>query len=183
MFLSYPNLACFKKIILTLFWKRNICACYCSDHHTKNMSCPISPMGSPLLRSRSPQQFNGRMSPSSISSPIATSGSSTPLTGGNGALPLNHSLQLAYVHEGYVNVKPPGNFHMNGNNGSTCLDIKHDLFRGSQPVSPIFRDIVPSETDSGNPHFGRSAVGDHKKINTSLNIIPESSSLRHVNGI
>lgn len=154
-----------------------------SDHHLKNMSCPISPMGSPLLRSRSPQQFNGRMSPSPISSPMATSGSSTPLTGGNGALPLNHSMQLAYVHEGYVNVKPPGNFHMIGNNGSTCLDIKHDLFRGTQPVSPIFRDIVPSETDSGNLHFGRSAVGDHKKLNTSLNIIPESSSLHHVNGI
>ncbi|KAF3448581.1 hypothetical protein FNV43_RR09294 [Rhamnella rubrinervis] len=54
------------------------------DVHTpRNISCPVSPIGSPLIHSRSPQHMSGRMSPSPISSPLASSGSSTPLTGGS----------------------------------------------------------------------------------------------------
>ncbi|XP_058076080.1 mitogen-activated protein kinase kinase kinase YODA-like [Magnolia sinica] len=41
-------------------------------------TCPVSPIGSPLLHPRSPQHMNGRMSTSPISSPRTTSGSSTP---------------------------------------------------------------------------------------------------------
>ncbi|CAN1180658.1 Mitogen-activated protein kinase kinase kinase YODA [Linum perenne] len=61
---------------------------YASDIHIprNNISCPVSPIGSPLLHSRSPHHLNGRTSPSPISSPRTTSGSSTPLTG---AIPFN----------------------------------------------------------------------------------------------
>ncbi|KAM0846194.1 hypothetical protein ACQ4PT_055836 [Festuca glaucescens] len=67
-----------------------------------NISCPVSPCGSPLLRSRSPQHQNGRMSPSPISSPRTTSGASTPVTGGSGAIPFNHNRQSAYSNEGFT---------------------------------------------------------------------------------
>ncbi|EPS60184.1 hypothetical protein M569_14620, partial [Genlisea aurea] len=48
---------------------------------SRNISCPVSPVGSPLLHPRSP---------SPISSPQTTSGSSTPLTGCVGAIPSRH---------------------------------------------------------------------------------------------
>ncbi|GER51021.1 serine/threonine protein kinase, partial [Striga asiatica] len=43
---------------------------------SRNISCPVSPIGSPLLRPRSPRNLNGMMSPSPISSPRTTSGTS-----------------------------------------------------------------------------------------------------------
>ncbi|XWS48458.1 hypothetical protein CRYUN_Cryun13aG0079100 [Craigia yunnanensis] len=52
----------------------------------RNVSRPVSPIGSPLLHSRSPQHLNGRMYHSPISSPRTTSYLSTPLTGGSGAI-------------------------------------------------------------------------------------------------
>lgn len=63
-----------------------------SDAHSpRNLSSPVSPIGSPLLYPRSPQHMSGRVSPSPISSPLTASGSSTPLTGGgNGAIPFHH---------------------------------------------------------------------------------------------
>ncbi|KAL0329819.1 UNVERIFIED_CONTAM: Mitogen-activated protein kinase kinase kinase YODA [Sesamum radiatum] len=72
-------------------------------HMARNISCPVSPMGSPLSRSRSPQQMNGRLSPSPISSPRATSGASTPPSGGNiGTLPHYHPMTTTYLHEGMI---------------------------------------------------------------------------------
>ncbi|KAF6162224.1 hypothetical protein GIB67_008353 [Kingdonia uniflora] len=51
-----------------------------SDTHTSwNISCPVSPMGSPPQHPKSPHYIN-RRSPSPISSPCIRSGSSTPLT-------------------------------------------------------------------------------------------------------
>ncbi|CAA0834360.1 Mitogen-activated protein kinase kinase kinase YODA [Striga hermonthica] len=43
---------------------------------SRNISCPVSPIGSPLLRPRSPRQPNGMVSPSPISSPRTTSSTS-----------------------------------------------------------------------------------------------------------
>lgn len=66
----------------------------------RNISCPVSPIGSPLLHSRSPQHLNGRMSPSPISSPRTTSGASTPPTNGGGhKIPFHHVNQSVYLHE------------------------------------------------------------------------------------
>ncbi|KAK4389268.1 Mitogen-activated protein kinase kinase kinase YODA [Sesamum angolense] len=74
-------------------------------HMARNISCPVSPMGSPLSRSRSPQQMNGRLSPSPISSPRATSGASTPPSGGNiGTLPHYHPMTTTYLHEGMTHL-------------------------------------------------------------------------------
>ncbi|KAI5420858.1 hypothetical protein KIW84_044623 [Lathyrus oleraceus] len=56
---------------------------------------------SPLLRSRSPHQRSGRLSPSPISSPRTASVASTPLaSGGSGAIPFsNHLKQSVYFQE------------------------------------------------------------------------------------
>ncbi|KAF5805515.1 putative mitogen-activated protein kinase kinase kinase STE-STE11 family [Helianthus annuus] len=53
----------------------------------RNVSCPVSPIGSPLLHSR--------MSPSPISSPRSASGTSTPPTN----IPFHHVNQSVYLHE------------------------------------------------------------------------------------
>ncbi|MFS8001252.1 putative mitogen-activated protein kinase kinase kinase STE-STE11 family [Helianthus anomalus] len=66
----------------------------------RNISCPVSPIGSPLVHSRSPQHLNGRMSPSPICSPRTTSGTSTPLTNINGSkIQFHHVNQSVYLHE------------------------------------------------------------------------------------
>ena len=76
-------------------------------HIPRNISCPVSPIGSPLLRPRSPQHMNGRMSPSPISSPRTASGASTPLNGGSGAIPFSN--HLVYIQEGLGNLPKSSN--------------------------------------------------------------------------
>ncbi|KAE8729948.1 Mitogen-activated protein kinase kinase kinase YODA [Hibiscus syriacus] len=121
----------------------------------RNVSCPVSPIGSPLIHSRSPQHLNGRMSPSPISSPRTTSGSSTPLTGGIGAIPFGHLKQSSYLQEGFGSMPKPSNGLFVS--GSFHHDNNPDIFRGLQAGSHIFSELVPSETDSGT---GRLVHGE-----------------------
>ncbi|XP_043696693.1 mitogen-activated protein kinase kinase kinase YODA-like [Telopea speciosissima] len=174
-----------------------------SDNMLRNISCPVSPIGSPLLHSRSPQHVNGRLSPSPISSPRTTSGSSTPLTGGNGAIPFHHLKQSAYLHEGFGSVpRSPNGLYVNG---STYHDPRPDLSRGMQPGSHVFRELMSSENDSLRKQFGRRAHGDSRELydgqsvladrvsqqllrdlmksNPSLDLGPGSPMLHHTNGI
>lgn len=125
-------------------------------HIPRNVSCPVSPIGSPLLHSRSPPHLNGRMSPSPISSPRATSGSSTPLTGGTGAIPFHHLNQSMYLQEGYGSVpKSPQSPYMNG---PSYWDP--DFFRGMQSGSHGFRELASSENDALAKQFGRPGFGE-----------------------
>ncbi|XP_042516149.1 mitogen-activated protein kinase kinase kinase YODA [Macadamia integrifolia] len=175
-----------------------------SDNMLRNISCPVSPIGSPLLHSRSPQHVNGRMSPSPISSPRTPSGSSTPHTGGNGAIPFHHLKQSAYLHEGFGSMpRSPNSLYVNG---STYHDPRPDLFRGMQPGSHVFRELMSSENDALGKQFGRPAVHgdsrelydgqsvladrvsqqllrDHVKSNPSLDLSPGSLMLRRHNGV
>nr|XP_010918582.1 mitogen-activated protein kinase kinase kinase YODA isoform X2 [Elaeis guineensis] len=129
-----------------------------SDIHMGNISCPVSPIGSPLLNSRSPQHINGRMSPSPISSPRTTSGSSTPLTGCNG-VPFNHPKQSAYLHEGFIGMsRSPNDLYPIG---TTYHDSKLDLFIGMQQGSPVLRERMASEADIFSSQFGRTGPGNH----------------------
>lgn len=156
----------------------------------KNISCPVSPIG------RSPQHRNGRMSPSPISSPRTTSGSSTPLTGGNGAISFHHLRHPGYLHDGFMSMpRSPNGLY----NGSTYHDSKPDLFRGMQPGSHF---MLSSDNDVLGKPFGRSAHGelydgqsvladrvsqqllrDHVKSNPSLDLSPGSPMLGRTNGI
>ncbi|XP_068645682.1 mitogen-activated protein kinase kinase kinase YODA-like isoform X2 [Aristolochia californica] len=163
----------------------------------RNISCPVSPIGSPLFQSRSTQQINGRTSPSPISSPRTTSGSSTPLTGGNGALPFHHLKQSVYLHEGYSSMpRSPNSPYANG---SSYHEPNPDIFR---PHSHAFRELMAAENDILGKHFGRSTHGelydgqsvladrvsqqllrDHVKSNPSLDLSPSSPSLCRASGI
>lgn len=90
----------------------------------RNISCPVSPMGSPLSHSRSPQHSNGRLSPSPISSPRATSGASTPGGGNIGTLPQCHPMTTNYLLEAM------GMGAVSQSRGNSCQERKHDMFRG-----------------------------------------------------
>ncbi|KAK8479473.1 hypothetical protein V6N13_046596 [Hibiscus sabdariffa] len=154
-------------------------------------SSRVSPIGSPLLHSRSPQHLNGRMSPSPISSPRITSGSSTPLTGGTGAIPFGYLKQSANLQEGLGSMpKPPNGLYVSG---SSYNDTNSDIFRGLQLGSNIVSEPVPSENDAlgigrsvhGEPYNGQSVLAgrvsrqllkDHAMMSPSLNLSPSSPS-------
>ncbi|ONK63990.1 uncharacterized protein A4U43_C07F20980 [Asparagus officinalis] len=122
-----------------------------SDGRAWNLSCPVSPIGSPLLGSRSPQHIDGRLSPSPISSPRTTSGASTPLAGGNGAIPYNQPKHMAYIHEGSTSVLRSSNNQ--SNTSSTYHDPSLTLLRQMQQDSLTFGKLVSSDV----PHiqYGR----------------------------
>ena len=151
----------------------------CSDIHIRsNISCPVSPCGSPLLRSRSPQHQHGRMSPSPISSPRTTSGASTPLTGGSGAVPLNHVRQPAYRNEGFTVTSRGFDDHI----PSRPVDPVHGRFIRVQQFSAGHQERVVSEADILSSQFGKmrhampsehssqQCFGDHVKLKPSLDL-------------
>ncbi|XP_009627909.1 mitogen-activated protein kinase kinase kinase YODA-like isoform X2 [Nicotiana tomentosiformis] len=126
---------------------------HCRDIHIpKNISCPVSPIGSPLLHPRSPQNLNGRMSPSPISSPLNTSGSSTPISGGNGAIPFRHINQSVYLQEART---VPSSPYMNG---PSYWDP--DALRATPLGSRAFQELASFEDDAPGKQFGRPATGE-----------------------
>ncbi|XP_059640260.1 mitogen-activated protein kinase kinase kinase YODA [Cornus florida] len=174
-------------------------------HMPRNVSCPVSPIGSPLLHSRSPQHISGWMSPSPISSPRTTSGTSTPLTGGSGAIPFHQSKQPnTYFHEGMGTMpRSPNSLYPSG--GTSHQDPNPDLFRGIPQASHVFRGMHSSENGFLANQFGRPVHGDlrelydgqtvladrvsqqllrdHVKLNPSLDLNPDSSMLSRANVI
>ncbi|XP_027368042.1 mitogen-activated protein kinase kinase kinase YODA-like [Abrus precatorius] len=170
-------------------------------HIPRNISCPVSPIGSPLLKSRSPQHRSGKMSPSPISSPRTASGASTPLAGGSGAIPFsNHLKQAIYLQEGFGSMlKSSNGVYVNG---PAHHDSNVDIFRGMQLGSHISSELISSENDVlvkqfARPHLaerydfqsvladrvGRQLLGEHVKINPSLDPSPNSSLLSRANGL
>lgn len=117
---------------------------------SRNISCPVSPVGSPLLHPRSPQHLSGRMSPSPISSPRTTSGSSTPLTGGIGSVPF-HNQQPMSSQDGYGNLhlRPPSHSYWDP-----------DILRGAQSGSHAFRELTSYDNDALGKQFVRTANGE-----------------------
>ncbi|KZV41036.1 mitogen-activated protein kinase kinase kinase YODA-like [Dorcoceras hygrometricum] len=117
-----------------------------SDSYSpRNISCPVSPVGSPLLHPRSPQHMNGRMSPSPLSSPF-TSGSSTPLTGGIGAIPRNFN-QSMFLQEGLYDSKRTSYWDP-------------DILRGVYGESNAFQELAACDNDVFKKQFGREANGE-----------------------
>ncbi|BBN69328.1 Protein kinase superfamily protein [Prunus dulcis] len=137
-----------------------------NDAHTpRNVSCPVSPIGSPLLHSRSPQHFSGRMSPSPISSPRTTSGSSTPLTGGSGAIPFQHLKQpTTYLHEGMGKSQRSQNCGFYTNGSIPYHEPKPDLFRGIPQASRAFLDIISSDNGAPGDQIGNPVPRDPQEL-------------------
>ncbi|KAM6556713.1 hypothetical protein CsatB_003732 [Cannabis sativa] len=173
-----------------------------SDAHSpRNISCPVSPIGSPLLYSRSPQHMSGRLSPSPISSPHTASGSSTPLTGGSGALPFHHPKQHSYVHESTGTTQRCQNGFYTSSS-TPYHEPKPDLFRGMPQASHAFRDIFSSDNSTIGNQMGRPTpvefydvqsvladrvsqqlLRDHVKLNSSVEFSLSSPKLDRTTGI
>ncbi|KAE8717217.1 Mitogen-activated protein kinase kinase kinase YODA [Hibiscus syriacus] len=138
-----------------------------SDVHTpRNMSCPVSPSGSPLLHARSPQNFRGRMSPSPISSPHALSVSSTPVTGGSGAIPFHHQKQpITYLHEG-IGIIPRSQNNLYTNASNPYQEPKPDMFRGISQLqdSNASQEMISSDTGAFGKQYGWPGHGDHREF-------------------
>lgn len=131
------------------------------------------------------------MSPSPISSPRTTSGSSTPLTGGSGAIPFNHLKQSVYLQEGFRGTaKPPNGLYVS----SPSYHDGNHIFRGVQPGSHMFSELVPGEKDVLGKQFGRGVqaesydgqsvladrvsqqlLRDQVKLNPTLDLSPRST--------
>ncbi|KAK6135236.1 hypothetical protein DH2020_031008 [Rehmannia glutinosa] len=73
-----------------------------SDIYTpRNISTPVSPVGSPLLHPRSPQHLNRHISPPPKANTRVSSSSSTPLIGGNVAIRYPHLNQSILPQESF----------------------------------------------------------------------------------
>ncbi|KAJ1272266.1 hypothetical protein BS78_06G189100 [Paspalum vaginatum] len=157
-----------------------------SDIHIRsNISCPVSPCGSPLLKSRSPQYTSGRMSPSPVSSPRTTSGTSTPLSGGNGAIPFNHLRYATYSSEGFGTSGGQDDLFP-----SQHIIQAHQIAQGPRErvvseadiLSPQFGKRLGNVFDlrerlSPSEHFTRHGFVDHVKLNPSLDLTSSSLNL------
>uniref|UniRef100_A0A0D9VJ87 mitogen-activated protein kinase kinase kinase n=1 Tax=Leersia perrieri TaxID=77586 RepID=A0A0D9VJ87_9ORYZ len=140
-------------ICLLWVWKGNP---FIREERPNFLQHTVSPCGSPHLRSRSPQHQNGIMSPSPISSPRTTSGASTPLTGGNGAIPFNHMRHSAYKNEGFT-ITSRGLHEQLLN---PPLDAVLGRFVRVKQLSPGFQERPVSEADILSPQFGRMGHGN-----------------------
>ncbi|KAL6182213.1 hypothetical protein ACLB2K_043636 [Fragaria x ananassa] len=135
------------------------------DVHTpRNVSCPVSPIGSPLLHPRSPQHVSGRRSPSPISSPRITSSASTPLTGGGGAIHFQHLKQpTTYLNEGTQMTQRSQNSSFYSNGSMQYHEPKPDLFQGI-PHAQDFRDIVSSDNVAHRDQFWKPVPGQQREF-------------------
>ncbi|CAE5962275.1 unnamed protein product [Arabidopsis arenosa] len=154
----------------------------------RNMSCPISPVGSPIFHSHSPH-ISGRRSPSPISSPHALSGSSTPLTGCGGAIPFHHQRQTTvnFLHEGIGSSRSPGsggNFYTNNffqepsrqqdRSRSSPRTPPHVFWDNNGSIQPGYnwnKDNQPVLSD----HVSQQLLSEHLKLK-SLDLRPGFST-------
>lgn len=162
-----------------------------NTHGSRNISCPVSPIGSPHLPSRL-LHASGRTSPSPISSPHTASGSSTPVTGGSGAIPFHQAKQPTFAHEGVDKIQR--------SQISYKYDAKHDpswgipqtthasqhtmSFDTGALANQIWRPVQqdPREFYSGDKScladcVSQQLLRDHARLNSSIN--PKPSTLMH----
>lgn len=127
----------------------------------RNVSCPVSPVGSPLSCSRSPQHVNGRLSPSPMSSPRTTSGASTPPGG-------MLSKTTNYLPEGMGMLSIPQNtLHANGNG---YQEHKPDIFRGIVQAH-LSLDAVSRENDFLGNRVERPVLRGRKEQQYDAHIV------------
>lgn len=160
-------------------------------------SCPVSPVGieSPIYHSQSPKSMSGRLSPSTISSPRAVSGSSTPFSGGGGAVPLfNSKMPTTYSSEGAgTSPKAQSCFYPDG---YTSRDLKSDMFQETPPYANGFiRENFGGHAQSGvngQPYPGQSVLAnrvaqqllrDQVKLSPSFDLKPGSPVFSWDNGV
>ncbi|XP_057857223.1 mitogen-activated protein kinase kinase kinase YODA [Cryptomeria japonica] len=149
----------------------------------RNISLPVSPSASPSIQSRSPNYRYDTMSPSPISTPTLRSGSSTPLTGGYGAIPLQASggaRQTVYVRENFGNMPQM----MNGTypiSFGGYTDSRPDFYAGVQALltpegSPRLQSHLVAESDVMGKTYGRvlrNENGHSQRQNSGHGVLAE----------
>lgn len=140
---------------------------YCSREINipKNISCPVSPIGSPLLYPRSSQNMNRRLSPSSIAASVA-SGPSTPPPSGVGTYPFRHPNQSVYLQESFTSKPKPSQCATYACNSPCYASPNRDIFQGMHSGGPqIFRDLSSSGSEVFGNRFGRPTnTGDGQLV-------------------
>lgn len=112
------------------------------------------------------------MSPSPISSPRITSGSSTPLTGGGGAIPFQHLKQpTSYLHEGTQMTQRSQNSSFYTNGSMQYHEPKPDLFRGIPQASLDLRDIVSSDNVALGNQFRKPVPGNPREFSDVQSVL------------
>lgn len=131
------------------------------------------------------------MSPSPIASPRTTSGSSTPLTGGIGAVPFHNQPMLSQEGFGNLQMRLPSPSYWDP-----------DILRGLQSGSHAFRELTSYDNDALGKQFGRAANGelydkqsvladrvsqqllrDPVKLNQSLDLAPSALACHRTAGV
>lgn len=116
-----------------------------NPHMSEHISCPVSPIGSPLLHPKSLQPMHRRRNPT-ISSPQTASGSSTPCTRGNVVFSVNHlDHSMPYLHEGMGTRRPQKS--LNVSSSSLYCKRKLETLSGIPEVSKANGDIVSRQSD------------------------------------
>ena len=100
----------------------------------------------------------GRLSPSPISSPHTASGSSTPLTGGIGAVPFHLTKQPIFSHEGINVIQRPQNA-LNSNGSTAYQEPNCDPLWRILKSTFACPDIVSSNNDALGNHNRRVGQG------------------------
>ncbi|XP_055821555.1 mitogen-activated protein kinase kinase kinase YODA [Solanum dulcamara] len=145
----------------------------------RNISCPVSPVGteSPLYHSQSPKHMSGRLSPSTISSPCAVSGSSTPLSGGGSgsAVPLfNSMMPTTYSSEGAgTSPKAQSCFYPDG---YTSHNLKSDMFSPIKPLPYQGQSVLANRV-------AQQLLRDQVKLSPSFDLNPGSPVFGWDNGV
>lgn len=103
------------------------------------------------------------MYPSPISS-HTVSGSSTPLTGGSGAIPFHHAMSPStYLHEG-IGMAPRSQNSFSCSSSNMYQDPKPDLFQGMSQASHVFREIISPDRNALRNQFGQPGHGDLREF-------------------
>lgn len=160
-------------------------------------SCPVSPVGieSPIYHSQSPKHMSGRLSPSTISSPRAVSGSSTPLSGGGGAVPLANPMMSTTSSSEDVGTSPKSQSCFYPDD-YTSHGLKSDMFRETFPYgNGFFGENFGGHAQSGvngQPYQGQSVLAnrvaqqllrDQVKLSPSFDLNPGSPVFSWDNGV
>ncbi|TMW95756.1 hypothetical protein EJD97_008376 [Solanum chilense] len=160
-------------------------------------SCPVSPVGieSPVYHSQSPKHMSGRFSPSTISSPRAVSGSSTPLSGGGGAVPLSNPIMPTTSSSEDMGTSPKAQscFYPDA---YTSHGLKSDMFRETPPYgNGFFGENFGGHAQNGvngQPYQGQSVLAnrvaqqllrDQVKLSPSFDLNPGSPVFSWDNGV
>lgn len=170
-------------------------------HKPRNISCPVSPVGSLRLPYKS-LRTSGKMSASPISSPHTASGPSSPLTSGGGAIPFHQTKKPIFSHD-VVGMIPKSQNGFYSNRKTANQGSKHEQFGRNLQTTNVSQDVASSDNDAhpnhskwgvhGDPRefrdeksyladcVSQQLLRDYVRLNACLNRMPDAPKPDHIN--